>query len=267
MKKICLIAFAIMALLVSCEKEQPTSKVSRVPSGNGTTQQGNVLYNEVADVDGNLYDAVVIGNKTWMAQNLKTTRYANGEEIPMGSANDFSDELPYRYVPDANPSNIMRCGYLYNWPALMHGEEGSRDNPSGVQGICPTGWHVPSTTEWSQLVSFIGLQSEYQCDGSKDNVAKSLASTSGWQECSKTCAVGNDQQNNNSTNFSAYPAGMGGQNTSSNFGRDAYFWSCSESAIWHDLILDFELDYYSALTYVGYGVHKHTAMAVRCVRN
>jgi len=268
MKKIYLIGLVIMSLIVSCKKEEkPVGNTPHVPSGGGTSQYDNIMYNAVADVDGHLYDAVMIGNKIWMIQNLKTTRFANGEEIPMGSAEEFSDELPYCYAPDANPANIDKYGYLYNWSAVMHGENSSGANPSGVQGICPHGWHVPSKSEWSQLVTFVGTQSEHQCDGNYNNIAKALASTSGWQECSKQCAVGNEQSTNNSTHFNACPAGLGGGNVNSNFGRDAYFWTCSESAIWTDLVLDFELDYYSAVTYTGYGVHKHTALSVRCVKD
>ncbi len=269
MKKIYWIILIALSVLVSCKKEKPSNSgnFQRPSGGSGTTQQGNIIYGAVMDIDGHQYDAVVIGNKTWMMQNLKTTRFPNGEEIPMGNVNEVSDELPYRYLPNASSSNVANCGYLYNWSALMHGEESSGRNPSGVQGICPAGWHVPSRDEWSQMVSYLGTQSDYQCNGSRDNVAKSLASTSGWQECSKQCAVGNNQSANNSTHFSAYPAGLGGGDINTNFGRDAYFWTCTESAVWHGLVLDFELDYYSAVTYVGYGVHKHTAMAVRCVRD
>ncbi len=268
MKKIYCFVLVALVCMVACEKEQPSSGNSQRPSsGGGQNQQGNIIYGAVMDVDGHSYDAVMIGNKTWMIQNLKTTRFADGGEIPVGGVGEFSDELPYRYLPNGSSSNVAKCGYLYNWSALMHGEESSGDNPSGVQGICPMGWHVPSKAEWSQLVSYLNTQSEYQCNGSRDNVAKSLASSSGWQECAKQCAVGYDQSSNNSTHFCAYPAGMGGGDINSNFGRDAYFWSCSESAIWNGLVLDFELDYYSAVTYTGYGVHKHTAMAVRCVRD
>ncbi len=266
MKKICLLIMVFFFFFLSCKKESPFSNMPQLPSG-GTTQQDNIMHNAVSDIDGHFYDAVLIGNKVWMIQNLKTTRYANGEEIPMGSVNEASDELPYRYAPNANSLNIEKYGYLYNWPALMHGENSSGANPSKVQGICPQGWHVPSKAEWSQLVKFIGTQSEHQCNGDFNNVAKSLASTSGWQECSKQCAVGNNQSNNNSTHFCAYPTGLGGRNVNSNFGRDAYFWSCSESIIHPELAIDFELDYYSALTYTGYGEVKQNAMAVRCVKD
>jgi uncharacterized protein (TIGR02145 family) len=267
MKKICLIALAIIFFAMSCKKEKIADEIPYVPSGGTVTQQDGIIYNAVTDIDGHFYDAVKIGSKVWMIQNLKTSRFADGEDIPMGGVDEFSEDSPYRYAPDANSMNVARYGYLYNWPAVMHGESSSGSSPSGVQGICPKGWHVPSKAEWDQLVSFVGTKSEFQCDENRNNIAKSLASTSGWQECGKNCAVGNNQQENNSTHFCAYPTGFGGSDINNNFGRDAYFWTCTESGIWHDLVLDFELDYYSALTYSGYGYYKYKALAVRCVRD
>ena len=76
--------------------------------------------------------------------------------------------------------NVARYGYLYNWPAVMHGESSSSTNPSGVQGICPNGWHVPSDAEWVRLFIYVSSQPQYQCDNSSDNFAKALASTIGW---------------------------------------------------------------------------------------
>lgn len=150
----------------------------------------------------------------------------------------------------------------------MHGANSSSSNPSGIQGVCPYGWHVPSRAEWEQLTTFIGMQSEYRCDNDRYNVAKAMASTSGWKEASKTCVVGNMQYNNNATHFSAYPAGLGDISVNNNFTKDAYFWTCTQSAIpgWDMYAYDFELDYYSATTYI-YAPYKGNAMAVRCVRD
>jgi uncharacterized protein (TIGR02145 family) len=54
-----------------------------------------------------------------------------------------------------NPSNADLYGVLYTWAAAMNGTPGSNDNPSGVQGVCPTGWHLPSNSEWEDLAIFI----------------------------------------------------------------------------------------------------------------
>ena len=257
----------VISTLLACKKEEPVDNASQSTSG-GSTQDDGIVHNAVMDIDGHSYDAIIIGNKVWMIQNLKTTRYANGENIPMGSKDVFSDELPYRYAPNDDNSNVLKYGYLYNWPAVMHGENSSSSDPSGVQGICPYGWHVPSNAEWNQLVTIVGTKTEFQCDNNRNNIAKALASTSGWQECSKNCAVGNNQSMNNLTHFCVYPTGYGGEAVNSNFGRDAYFWSSTISYILGQerLVSDFELDYYSALTYT-YSLRKRNALAVRCVRD
>ena len=113
-----------------------------------TERPAVIIPRAVKDIDGNAYDGVRIGEQVWMASNLKTTRYADGTEIPSGDPDIHSSSNPYRYVPGGDASNVKRLGYLYNWPAVVHGSSQSNESPSGVQGICPDGWHVPSNAEW-----------------------------------------------------------------------------------------------------------------------
>ena len=82
-------------------------------------------------------------------------------------------------------------GLLYNWKAVTRNSSSSSSNPSNVQGICPTGWHVPSDAEWTQLTNYVSSQSEYVCGNDEENIAKVLASTTGWNISTNTCAVGN----------------------------------------------------------------------------
>jgi uncharacterized protein (TIGR02145 family) len=108
--------------------------------------------------DGYMYQVVKIGNQFWMAENL---RYLP-EVMEVESS---SSTTPCYYVYDYDGTNIeeakasenyQRFGVLYNWPAAMAGEESSNSNPSGVQGICPSGWHLPSQSEWDELVDHLG---------------------------------------------------------------------------------------------------------------
>ena len=170
--------------------------------------------------DGNTYSTVRIGTQTWMADNL---RYEGN--IPLGSTT--STTTAYRYYPNNNSSNVAIYGYLYNWPAAMNGESASDTNPSGVRGICPNDWHLPSDAEWTQLTDYLSSRSEYQCDGMAENIAKSLASITGWNSSTNTCAVGNNPSDNNSTGFGALPAGFYNGHYI-NFGHGASFWCTSE---------------------------------------
>ena len=163
----------------------------------------------VADYDGNMYNTVQIGDQCWMKENLRTTHYSNGQEIPLGDST-FSINTAYRYYPANLSFNVIAYGYLYNWKAVMRYSSSSSANPSGVQGICPDGWHVPSDAEWTQLANYVSSQSQYVCgnyNANNPNIAKALASTSDWWGSSNTCAVGNNQSSNNATGFTACPAG------------------------------------------------------------
>ncbi len=162
----------------------------------------------VTDYDGNIYNTVQIGTQCWMKENLRTTHYANGDPIAEGIT--YSSEIPYRYAPDGNAANVTAYGYLYNWPAVMHGDSSSNANPSGIQGACPAGWHVPSATEWDQLATYVNSHSEFLCGGYNNYIAKALASNIGWNyhNVSDACAVCNNLTQNNATGFSAMPAGQ-----------------------------------------------------------
>ncbi len=180
----------------------------------------------VTDWDGNTYNTVQIGNQCWMKENLRTTHYADGTSIVLGTS--YSDTIAYRYDYTSSDIPLEQRGYLYNWPAVMHGMSSSSSNPSMVQGICPNGWHVPSDAEWTQLTNYVGSNSQYLCDNNNSYIAKSLADTTGWYASPYTCDVGNNQSTNNATGFSALPAGNYDDIGYCNSGHYAYFWGSSD---------------------------------------
>ncbi len=187
----------------------------------------------VADYDGNVYPTVEIGNQCWMKENLRTTHYTDGTEIPVGTT--ISENTAYRYYPNNSSSNVPTYGYLYNWAAVMYGAASSNANPSGVQGICPLGWHVPSKAEFEQLMLFVSSQSQYLCDN--NNIAKALATSFGWLGWSNDdyfCFPAYYTWLNNTTGFAAPPAGYW-SGSSSAFGRDCTFWSSTSNDIYGNL--------------------------------
>ena len=182
----------------------------------------------VTDMDGNVYNTLQLGLQCWMRENLRVTHYADGSPIPNGGTgiDGISISEPRYYV---NPSvDETLYGYLYNWPAAMHGESSSNSNPSGVQGICPTGWHLPSDTEWTQLTDYMVSQSEYACNGNNSYIAKALAATTSWQTTSDECGPGNNQSTNNTSGFGAISAGYfnGGFGAA---GANAFFWASTKN--------------------------------------
>ena len=214
----------------------------------------------ITDFDGNVYRTVKLGNQVWMAENLRTTRYADGTPIPLGTEASFT--TAYRYYPDDNSANVSDYGYLYNWAAVMNGSASSEANPSGVQGICPDGWHVPSDAEWDELENYVSSQNQYVCNDI-NYIAKALASEVGWNSSTDNCDVGNNPIANNATGFSARPAGYYNGFYFS-FGANAIFWSTTQN--------NSDDAYFRALNYNHADVYryydtKYVGYSVRCVRD
>ena len=214
----------------------------------------------VSDYDNNTYNTVQIGNQCWTKENLRSTCYANGDCIELGSST--STTTAYRYYPNNNSSNVSTYGYLYNWAAVMHGASSSSANPSGRQGVCPNGWHVPSEAEWTQLENYVKSQSAYRCNSTSTNIAKALSSTTGWSSNTEVCAPGNTPANNNATGFGAQPEGRYTGSYSS-FGHCSNFWSCTVS----NSKARAPLIYYDRAEIENYSYDKHYGFSVRCVKN
>ena len=206
-----------------------------VSGGNGTLVNNTITRNypthcgTVADYDGNIYNTVVIGNQCWTRQNLRTTHYNDGTAIPQGSSNSTTEPRYYVNYYAITSTMLTNYGYLYNWPAVMHGAPSSNENPSGVTGVCPHGWHMPSDAEWTEMTDFVNSIARYRCSGYDAQIAKSLSSKSGWNSSNSACEVGNNQGGNNATLFNAFPAGwfLG---SLSEIGSSALFWSSRESS-------------------------------------
>ena len=186
----------------------------------------------ITDIDGNVYNTVLIGDQCWMRENLRVTHFADNTEITLGDTHSLTQ--PHRYAPANSIANVFAYGYLYNWAAVMHGEESSVANPSGVQGICPGGWHVPGDSEWTQLIDYVSSHDAYYCGEDNSSIAKALASSSLWNACGEACSVGDEAVSNNLTDFSALPAGLYDQ-SGQYLGERTYLWSStssSDSNVW-----------------------------------
>lgn len=212
----------------------------------------------VMDIDDNIYHTLQIGTQCWMAENLRTTHYADGEIIPIGSA---------CYYPNGNAGNRSQYGLLYTWYAATRNES-SGNNPSGVRGACPYGWHVPSDAEWSELLNQPQLM---VCP------AKALATKFGWNISTTACSPGYENWYNNGSGFNAPPAGYY-QDGYVGFGSVAWFWSTSD--YWYDCYGNNDLygAYSRGLSYDAAGVNRSVnascgvngcvrGHSVRCVRD
>lgn len=213
----------------------------------------------VTDFDGNTYHTVQIGSQCWMKENLRTTHYSDGTAIPTTSS--YSETVAYYY--QNNNVNIVTYGLVYNWPAVMNGANGSDTNPSGVQGVCPNGWHVPSANEFNAMNSFVNSIPRYRCSNSDGATGKAFCSKTGWSNSNTNCCVGNNSSSNNATRFSAMPAGYRYVSDMIQVGYGSYFWTATVSNNYPYL----KIFLYNITSMDSNHWGRQYAMSVRCVKD
>lgn len=250
-----LLVIVLAAGFTSCEKEK--------------NEDPNLNKDTVKDIEGNVYKTVTIGLQTWMSENLKATKYANGTAIPQitdGNAwgnlrNNDTHKAYCFYNNDAS----LGYGVLYTYAAA------SNEDTSGVnvQGVCPTGWHLPSDEEWTVLENYLD-DNGYNYDGSsggrQNKIAKAMANQTGWNNSSDVGDVGNDSDSNNGSGFAALPAG-------SRSNQDGKFYGSGNSCTWwSSSSISSTGAYIRGLYYKNYGVQRYGAtksagFSVRCIKD
>ena len=203
---------------------------------------GSSLEGTMTDIDGNTYKTIQIGRQVWMAENLKTTRYRNGDPIPNVTADLQWTALStgaYCWFNNDAASNRAIHGAIYNWYTI-----------ADSRNIAPTGWHVPTDDEWTVLIAFLGGES---VAGGKMKVP----GITYWNSPNTGA--------NNSSGFTSLASGFRARSGSfSYFGTHIYFWSTSEMT--SDLAWTRDLGYNSA-DVIRYTYDKGDGFYVRCVKN
>lgn len=132
-------------LFAACSKDDENKNL-----GGGES----LCPSNLTDVDGNVYNVVTIGNQCWMKGNLKTSKYRNGDSLQTNLNNtqwQNTMQGAWAYHNDSSQYNNI-YGKLYNWYAV-----------ADPRGICPTGWHVPTVSEWNVLVKELDPQADTTC--------------------------------------------------------------------------------------------------------
>lgn len=214
-------------------------------SGNKTSYGQNVKFaTYVMDVDGNIYKTIVISNQTWMAENLKTTRYQNGTPIPNVTVsmqwNDLSTGAWGNYGNQS--SNDAVYGKLYNWFAV-----------NDPRQLCPTDWHVPTMIEWTELTTNLGGE---EWAGGKMKITGTLEAGTGLWLSPNTGAT-------NESGFSGLPGGIRyNAGTFNGLGGVGQWWSSTDVGFQaRNLRLDYSNDNVELGTYPKTG-----GFYVRCMR-
>jgi len=184
----------------------------------------------VKDANGNTYSTVLIGEQCWTKSNLRAKKYADGS---------FISNTTYFIDPSyTNPA----YGYLYTWDAV-----------SNTAGLCPTGWHVSTKEDWQTL-------------GNNISSNKDIAAKSGWLVSTNENMIGYEQESsNNSTGFSAFPAGQFNTNSYQSANRLATFWTnteYNENNAWF-----VSLNALMSTTWPTAAGMKTWGRSVRCVKN
>lgn len=224
--------------------------------GNGISFITSSASTSITDIEGNNYSTVTIGNQVWLQQNLKITKYSNGNLIgtTTPASIDISKESTpkYQWAFNGKESNVPLYDRLYTWFAV-----------NDIRNVCLTGWHVPSNAEWITLTDYL-TNNGYGYGGIGNQITKSMAYTSGWVTDGTAGNIGNDQASNNSSGFSALPSGFG-MSGFAFLGSGCYYWSATEETTglaWRGCYMR----YSSTKVYNDYSQEKD-GFSVRCLRD
>jgi uncharacterized protein (TIGR02145 family) len=211
------------------------------------TSYGNKLMfktytGTLSDNDGNVYNTETIGTQTWMAENMKSTKYRNGDFIgtTASATLDITSETTpkYQWAYEGNEDKETIYGRLYTWYAV-----------TDSRSVCPTGWHMPSDAEWGTLINYSG----------GENAGDKLKETGIKHWLSPNTGATNE------SGFTALPSGMRYSNgTFNEFGSYGNWWSNTEHSL-KDAD-GFGTGYTVDIVY-SFFMSKYNAYAVRCLKD
>jgi uncharacterized protein (TIGR02145 family) len=203
----------------------------------------NLTYGTITDVDGNVYKTITIGTQTWMAENLRTTRYRDGDTLP-----EVRDDTKWfntaisaycNYNNTSNSDSIAIFGRLYNWYAV-----------NDSHNLAPSGWHVASDAEWTTLTDYLGGL------GFVSGKLKETG-TAHWHSPNEAAT--------NESGFTALPGGVRFTNgTFDGIGYDGLWWCSTKDNIYWAWLRFIYYKYSSVSRDIG---GMNDGYSVRCVRD
>jgi uncharacterized protein (TIGR02145 family) len=253
----------IMLFGIGCKevteyKEKNTINFEQFDSLKKQSQiaKGITILDSVFDIELNSYPIVKIGKQIWFAQNLRTTKYNDGQKIDEISDNDTWSKInkgATTTYPNLNDTDSLKIyGKLYNWKAVE------------TKKLCPKGWHVPSISEWDTLELFLS-KNLYAYEDGNFEIAQSLVSTNGWCTAENLASPGFVNGIKNTSGFNAFPAG-----SRSASGSFYYIWQSAN--FWTSTEYDKDEAHFRQLFYFTTKLAKNRnpknlGMSIRCVKD
>jgi uncharacterized protein (TIGR02145 family) len=202
-------------------------------------------YGSVTDDGGQAYKTVEIGTQTWMAENLNYAATGSKCGIPKIDTNgDLTDE---------NTATCDTYGRLYNWATAMALSSDCNSSSCEIsekhKGVCPNGWHIPSSADWATLTNFVG----------STFAGNELKSASGWNSYNGNSGSGWDTYG-----FSALPGGRSGGVGFGDVGISGTWWSARATS---DYYAYTRYIYYNSLSFRGDEYYKTNLYSVRCLQD
>ena len=232
----------------------------------------------VSDVDNNSYNTVLIGTQCWMKTNLRVRRYNDNTEIRFDTSGtsvgttsqtwagiglEYGAYTIYAHDSTATPSNLTSYGYLYNWYAAKGIYKTGVIASTDTLNICPVGWHVPTDSDWNNLVKFIDSGASTTITGTQSTTAgTAMKDTSTLWIVASSPSPGT-----NTSNFSALPSGYRGSGGLFVYvGIRTFFWSATEyntTTAWHRVLYNNSgnVNRYNTI------IPKSSGNSVRCLRD
>ena len=214
--------------------------------GTANVHNPNLTYGTMTDQEGNVYKTIVIGSQEWMAENLNTSIYRNGEAISTNlddAAWQSTTSGAWAYYNN-DLSYACPYGKLYNWYTCVDARQ-----------LCPVGWHVPTDAEWTVLTNYLGGE---DAAGGKMKTTGTIAGATGlW--------IGPNEAATNSSGFSGAPGGdRGYEGGYAGIGFGSGWWSSSDfdTNTTRFLLLNENLG--GASSYFNF---KQGGFSVRCLRD
>lgn len=237
------VVFLSIILLSACKCK---SKQSIITDPRSVVTE--LINNSVTDIDGNVYPIIQIGDQFWMGENLRASRYNNGEIITKGtgmsSLGTRDEEGLYTWYNN-DENNDTKFGKLYNYHAVMEGN------------LCPKGWHVPSSDEWDILISNTG----------GIDLSGGLLKTQGTIEYKNGLWQNPNKGATNETGFGAMPGGIMNPNDLQSYydlGKAGYWWTTSP--------VGRRITAYKSISYESEGIesggmNENNFLSVRCIKD